>query len=160
MEAEYLQTNVLRCTVPVSVDVLAYDMMVRAGCKREVAVKLYENSWSHVESGILFVNSYVSVKADNIHKYKEAVVGGHHPLPYPASDGGADWSPFRRERHVSGTFHATAGPPPTFISEGASRLTPSARATLRIATTETESSAVTYSELDRTGSSDLRTEVL
>lgn len=59
--------------VPVSVDILAHDMSFRTGCTRTYAVSVFERSWALLGSGILFINSHVSVGMGEVKKYKEAI---------------------------------------------------------------------------------------
>jgi len=60
--------------IPVSVDVLAFDTAYHTKCGFDTAVDMFENSWRHVKCGVLFINSYISVKSDNYHKYCESAL--------------------------------------------------------------------------------------
>lgn len=60
--------------IPVSVDVLAFDMAYHTKCGFDTAVDVFENSWRHVKCGVLFINSYVSVKSDDCRKYCESAL--------------------------------------------------------------------------------------
>jgi hypothetical protein len=60
--------------IPVSVDVLAFDMSYHTKCEFDTAVDMFENSWKHVDSGVLFINSYVSVGSDDCRKYRESAL--------------------------------------------------------------------------------------